>query len=67
MLSPRPLLRTLLLLAAAAAALPPALAAQALDPDDDARVPAPLPAAVAAPDPLATRLCDALHALPEAR
>ena len=69
MLLPRRWLPALLLLAAAAAAMPPALFAQSPTQtgDDDTRLPLQEPPAVAAPEPLAARLCDALHAVPEAR
>jgi hypothetical protein len=69
MLLPRRWLPALLLLAAAAAAMPPALFAQSQTQtgEDDTRLPLQEPPPVTAPEPLAARLCDALHAVPEAR
>jgi hypothetical protein len=56
------------LLALAAAVLPAALPARAQEGDDlDLKLSPPGPLVVGIPDPLAKRLCDALHALPEAR
>jgi hypothetical protein len=52
----------------AAAALPAALPALAQEGDDfDLKLSPPGPVVAGIPDPLAKRLCDALHALPEAR
>jgi hypothetical protein len=58
-------LATLFVMLAAAAA--PAGASGQEGYDLDNRLPLPAPVEAGTPDPLAARLCDALHALPEAR